>query len=183
MASYIPSDVLAGGELIAQTTAESVGREAPDLIDLGKVFAAHAEENVAGDATLQREAKFGPAGRRPVDGSTDESGASASHVQRPRPLVGKVDDLACVQGQDVRTLIPEPMLLVGTFQSLDPTIFDSETVAIFEESFIRGHHTLAVGNGATNGERVSRREAEGGAGQKLDSILPKPLIGADAEDG
>ena len=81
LASYIAVDVLAGGKLIAQTPAEGVGGEASDLIDLSKVFAAHAEENVAGDATLQREAKFGPAGWRPVDGSTDEPGTRASHVQ------------------------------------------------------------------------------------------------------
>src|SRR5580658_1359057 len=70
LASHIDVDVLAGGEPIAQTTTKSVGRKVPDLIDLGKVFAAHAEDHVAGDATFQREAKLGPAGGRPVDGST-----------------------------------------------------------------------------------------------------------------
>ena len=90
--------------------------------------------------------------------------------------MGKVDNLACVQGQDVRALIPEPMLLIGTFQSLDPTIFDSEGVAIFEESFVGGHHALTVGDGATDGEPVPRSEVEGGAGEKLDGILAKPLI-------
>ena len=81
LAGHVALDVLAGGELVAQTTAESVGRKTSDLIDLSKVFTAHGEENVAGDATLQREAKFGPAGWRPIDGSTQESGTSTSHVQ------------------------------------------------------------------------------------------------------
>jgi hypothetical protein len=75
------------------------------------------------------------------------------------------------------------MLLVGTFQSFDPTIFDSEGVAIFEEGFVGGHHTLTVGNCAADGEPVPRGEVERGAGEKLDGILAKPLIGADAEDG
>ena len=97
--------------------------------------------------------------------------------------MGKVDNLACVQGQDVRALIPELVLLVRTFQSLDPTIFDSEGVPIFEESLIGGHYTLTVGNGATDGEPVPRSEVEGGAGEKLDGVLAKSLIGADAEDG
>src|ERR1700733_15960256 len=169
--------------MIAQTTAESAGRKAPDLIDLGKVFAAHAEENVAGDATLEWEAKFGPAGGRPVDRSTQESSTSASQVQRPSPLVGKVEHLACVQGQNMRALIPEPMLLVGTFQSLDPTVFNSEGMAILEESLVSGHDALTAGNGATDGEPVPRGEVEGGAGEKLDCILPKPLIGTGTEDG
>ena len=81
LASHVARDVLAGGEPVAQTTAESVSRKASDLVDLSKVFATHAEENVAGDAALQREAKFCPAGWRPVDGSTDEPSTSASHVQ------------------------------------------------------------------------------------------------------
>ena len=97
--------------------------------------------------------------------------------------MGKVDDLACVQGKDVRALIPEPMLLVGTFQSLEPTIFNSEGVAIFEESFAGGHHALTVGNGATHGEPIPRGEVEGGAGEEFDGILAKPLIGVDAENG
>src|SRR5665811_1178871 len=57
LASYIARDVLAGGELIAQTPAEGVGRKAPNLIDLREVLAAHAEEDVAGDAALEREAE------------------------------------------------------------------------------------------------------------------------------
>src|ERR1700733_3571639 len=81
LASHIARDVLAGGELVAQTGAESVGRKASDLIDLRKVFAAQPEENIAVDVTLQQEAKFGPTGWRPVDGSTDEPGTSACHVQ------------------------------------------------------------------------------------------------------
>ena len=97
--------------------------------------------------------------------------------------MGKVDNLACVQGQEVRVLIPEPMLLVGTFQSSEPTIFDSEGVAVLEESFVGGYHTLTVGNSATDGEPVPRGEVEGGAGEKLDGILAKSLIGADTEDG
>src|ERR1700683_369170 len=74
LASHIARDVLAGSELVAQTTAESVGRKVSDLVDLSKVFAAHAEDNVAGDATLQREAKFCPAGGRPVAGGPGEPG-------------------------------------------------------------------------------------------------------------
>jgi hypothetical protein len=50
LASHVALDVLAGGELAAQTTAESVGTKTSDLIDLSKIFAAHGEENVAGDA-------------------------------------------------------------------------------------------------------------------------------------
>jgi hypothetical protein len=42
---------------------------------------------------------------------------------------------------------------------------------------------LTVGNGATDGEPVPRGEVEGGAGEKLDGILAKSLIGADTEDG
>src|SRR5580693_5746269 len=98
LASHIPRNVLARGKLVAQTTPESVGGEASDLIDLRKVFAAHAEKNVARNATLQREAKFGPAGWCPVDGSASEPGTSTRHVQCPGPFLGKVDDLAGVQG-------------------------------------------------------------------------------------
>src|SRR5580704_4621803 len=81
LASYIAADVLAGGELIAQTTADSVGRKAPNLIDLGKVFAAHSEEDVAGKTASQWETKFAPAGGCPIDGSTHESSTSAGQVQ------------------------------------------------------------------------------------------------------
>ena len=97
--------------------------------------------------------------------------------------MGKVNNLACVQGQDVRTLIPEPMLLIGTFQSFEPAIFDLEGVAIFEEGLIGGHYTLTVGNGATDGEPVPRSEVKCAAGEKLDGVLAKPLISADAENG
>src|ERR1700674_2557074 len=83
LTSYVTLEVLAGGELIAQTTSESVGRKAPDLIDVSKIFAAHSEEKDAGDATLEREAKFGPARWRPAAGTTQESSTSASHVQCP----------------------------------------------------------------------------------------------------
>src|ERR1700729_350576 len=81
LASYVARNVLAGCEPVAQTTAESVRRKASDLIDLRKIFAAHGEENIPRDPALQRKAEFGPAGWRPVDGSTQESSTSASHVQ------------------------------------------------------------------------------------------------------
>src|ERR1700686_2417506 len=97
--------------------------------------------------------------------------------------MGKVNYLACVQGRDVRTLIPKPMLLIGTFQSFEPAIFDLEGVAIFEEGLVGGHYPLSVGNGATGGEPVPRGEVECAAGEKLDGVLAKPLISADAEDG
>src|ERR1700727_1003719 len=95
----------------------------------------------------------------------------------------KVDNLACVQGQDARALIPEPMLMVGTFQSVEPAIFDSKGVTIFEESFVGGHHILTVGQSGAGGEPVARSEVESGAGEKRDCILAKCLIGAAAENG
>src|SRR5580658_1774487 len=75
------------------------------------------------------------------------------------------------------------MLLIRTFQSVDPTIIDPKGVAIFKESFVGGHHTLTVGNRAADSEVVMRSKMEVGAGQKLNSILAKSLIGADVEDG
>ena len=97
--------------------------------------------------------------------------------------MGKVDDLACVQGKDVRSVIPEPVLLVGTFQSAEPTIFNSEAVAIFEERFADGNYILTVGNGATDGEPIPCGGMEGRACKELDGILAKPLISTDAENG
>src|ERR1700733_14857636 len=95
----------------------------------------------------------------------------------------KVDNLACVQGQDVRALIPEPVLIVGTFQSVEPAIFNSKGVTIFKKSFVGGYHILTVGKGGADGEPVARSEVEGGAGEKLDGILAKSLISADPENG
>src|SRR6202042_2248260 len=76
LAGDISVDVLTGSKLITQSTAERVGGEASDLINLGKVFAAHAEDDVAEDATLQGEAKLGPAGRRPGNGRRSEEHTS-----------------------------------------------------------------------------------------------------------
>src|SRR6202161_3316019 len=94
LAGYISVDVLTGSKLITQSTSERVSGEASDLINLSKVFAAHAEENVADDATLQGEAKLGPAGRRPRNGRAHKAGTGSSDVQRPSPLARKVHDLA-----------------------------------------------------------------------------------------
>src|SRR5580658_112786 len=55
LAGYVPIDVLASGKLIPQPTSKRVGGEAPDLINLGEVFATNREEQVAGDSTVQRE--------------------------------------------------------------------------------------------------------------------------------
>src|SRR5258707_1389822 len=82
----------------------------------------------------------------------------------------------------MRALIPEPMLLVGTFQALEPTIFNSEAVAILEESFCGGHRLLIVGMGAAHGDPIPCSEVVGGAAEELDGVLTKPLIAVEADD-
>src|SRR3979409_1038040 len=82
----------------------------------------------------------------------------------------------------MRALIPEPMLLVGTLQAAEPTIFDAEAMAIFEKSFLTGHRALMVGNGAADGDPIPCRGVESGASEELDGVLTKPLIAVDAEN-
>src|SRR5579863_5320865 len=181
LTGHIAVDVLPIGKLIAQSAAKSVCGETSDLVDLGEVLAAHREEKVACDAMLKRECKLGPARRCPIHGSSHKTGASSGHVQRPDPIPWKVGNLIGGQRQDMRALIPEPMLLVRAFQSTQPAVFNAETVAIFEESFAGGNNALTVGRGAAHAEPILRGDVKGCAGQKLDGILTKPLVGADSE--
>src|SRR5579862_1792336 len=79
--SHIAVYVLPFGKLVTQPAAKSVRRETSDLIDLGKVLAPHCEEEVAGDATLQRKSQLSPARGRPVNGSPSKTAACPRHVQ------------------------------------------------------------------------------------------------------
>src|ERR1700733_13048173 len=67
LAGEVAVDVLSVRQLVTESTAIGVGRDASDLIDLGEILATHPEEKVAGQARLQGESKFAPAGWHPVN--------------------------------------------------------------------------------------------------------------------
>lgn len=81
LASYVTLDVVPVEEPIAQSTAVGVRGELPDLVDLRKIFAAHAKEDVAANAAIQGKSELAPARWLPGDRRSDKPAAGAGDVK------------------------------------------------------------------------------------------------------
>jgi hypothetical protein len=171
------------GEAIAQAAAERMGGETPDLIHLSEVFAAHRERQIAAEPAIYGKAELRGSRGNPGNAGTGEPAARASHGKVPSPFAGKVIELCEAQGENVRSVIPQPALLVRGFQSANKIVFELESMAIFEKRFACRYHIVLVGDGVTYVEPVFAGEAECCAGDELSRVFSEALVEACAEQG
>src|SRR5208282_3110474 len=112
LARDVTRKILPFGELVTQSAAISVSGNPADLVNLREVFCSYRVKHVAREITGKRKPNLAPAGRLPGHGCTGEAGARPSHRQRPGPVPGQVNSLICRERQNMRAVIPIPMLLV-----------------------------------------------------------------------
>src|SRR5437868_10728621 len=143
--SDVSADVLISGEAVAQSTGESARSKASNLIHLREILTAGCKSKIAAQTAVQGKADASRARRNPIDAAAGKAAPRAGEGQCPSPLFWEVVELADSQRQDVRALIPQPFLLVRSFQSLYILVLKTKAMPVFEKGFILGNHAIIVG--------------------------------------
>ena len=146
-----------------------------------EILTAGCKSKIAAQTAVQGKADASRARRNPIDAAAGKAAPRAGEGQCPSPLFWEVVELADSQRQDVRALIPQPFLLVRSFQSLHVLIPKTKAMPIFEEGFILRNHAIVVCCRATDAKPFTRFEAKGRACRDFFRTLTEALIKAAAE--
>src|ERR1051325_10422599 len=107
----VATDVLIRSDLVTQAAGVGVRGKTSDLINLCKIFAAHSKCHVSGKLIWQRKTEFSCARGDPLHAAARKSAARPVDHDRPRPVVGQIEQFAYAKGEDMCSAVPKPMLL------------------------------------------------------------------------